>query len=167
MKQVLILKNTTLTGIREDLADLENVKDLGIIEKMVLSLPDLVGSPLSINALREDLQVSHQSVSRWIAMLENLYIIFRIYPFGAPKIRAVKKEASGFVKPTFFSLISSKGLNNEFLTSGYYYAESGRTQPSVRAICPNPPLGHRGNTLKKISPITQMGDSMRPILCII
>lgn len=82
--------------VREELADLENVQDLGIIEKMALRLPDLVGSPLSINALREDLQVSHQSVSRWIGMLENLYMIFRIYPFGAPKIRAVKKEAKHY-----------------------------------------------------------------------
>lgn len=82
--------------IRGDLSDLENVQDLGIIENLVLRLPDLVGSPLSLNALREDLQVSHQSVSRWIIMLENLYMIFRIYPFGAPKIRAVKKEAKHY-----------------------------------------------------------------------
>lgn len=82
--------------IQEDLSDLENVMDLGIIENLVIRLPDLVGSPLSLNALREDLQVSHQSVSRWISMLENLYMIFRIYPFGAPKIRAVKKEAKHY-----------------------------------------------------------------------
>jgi len=82
--------------IREDLADLENVRDLGIIEKMALRLPELVASPLSINTLREDLQVSHQSVTRWIGMLENLYMIFRIYPFGAPMIRAVKKEAKHY-----------------------------------------------------------------------
>ena len=82
--------------VREDLADLENVKDLGLVEHLVFRLPDLVGSPLSINALRQDLQVSHQSVARWINMLENLYMIFRIYPFGAPKIRAVKKEAKHY-----------------------------------------------------------------------
>lgn len=82
--------------IREDLTDLENVQDVGIIEKMALRLPELVGSPLSLNALREDLQVSHQSVSRWMTMLENLYVVFRIYPFGAPKIRAVKKEAKHY-----------------------------------------------------------------------
>jgi hypothetical protein len=79
-----------------DLSDLESVQDVGIIEKMVLRLPDLVGSPLSLNSLREDLQVSHQSISRWIGMLENLYMVFRIYPFGAPKIRAVKKEAKHY-----------------------------------------------------------------------
>lgn len=82
--------------VRGELTDLENVQDVGIIEKMVLRMPDLVGSPLSINALREDLQVSHQSVARWITMLENLYMVFRIYPFGAPKIRAVKKEAKHY-----------------------------------------------------------------------
>ena len=82
--------------IQGDLSDLENVQDLGIIENMVIRLPELVGSPLSLNALREDLQVSHQSVSRWISMLENLYMIFRIYPFGAAKIRAVKKEAKHY-----------------------------------------------------------------------
>jgi len=82
--------------IQEDLMDLENVKDVSLVEKMVLRLPDLVGSPLSINALREDLNVSHQAVSRWIGILENLYMIFRIYPFGAPSIRAVKKEAKHY-----------------------------------------------------------------------
>lgn len=69
--------------IQGDLSDLENVKDLGILENLAIRLPELVGSPLSLNALREDLQVSHQSVSRWISMLENLYMIFRIYPFGS------------------------------------------------------------------------------------
>ena len=82
--------------ISGDLSDLENVTDLSKIEHLVIRLPDLVGSPLSINALREDMQVSHQSVSRWITMLENLYMVFRLYPFGAPKIRAVKKEAKHY-----------------------------------------------------------------------
>ena len=82
--------------VREDLRDLELVHDIDSIEKMVYRLPDLVGSPLSLNALREDLQVAHQSVSRWISMLEKLYMIFRIYPFGSPKIRAVKKEAKHY-----------------------------------------------------------------------
>jgi predicted AAA+ superfamily ATPase len=82
--------------VRDDLRDLERVQDIDSIEKMVYRLPELVGSPLSLNALREDLQVSHQSVSRWMNMLENLYMIFRIYPFGAPRIRAVKKEAKHY-----------------------------------------------------------------------
>jgi hypothetical protein len=78
--------------IREDVTSLERIQDLGHLELLMLRLPELVGSPLSINALREDLQVSHKSVSSWLGALERLFAIFRISPFGAPRIRAVKKE---------------------------------------------------------------------------
>ena len=78
--------------IREEITSLENVSDLGNLELLSLRLPKLVGSPLSINALREDLQVSHKTVSKWLNIFERLYAIVRVSPFGAPKIRAVKKE---------------------------------------------------------------------------
>jgi len=78
--------------VREDVADLERVQDLATLETLALRLPELVGSPLSVNALREDLQVSHKTAARWIAVLERLYSLFRLPPFGNPRIRAVKKE---------------------------------------------------------------------------
>jgi hypothetical protein len=77
---------------REELAALERVHDLGQLELLMLRLPELVGAPLSVNALREDLQVSHRALSGWLAALERLYAIFRVAPFGAPRIRAVKKQ---------------------------------------------------------------------------
>jgi len=101
--------------IREDLQDLERVKDIAMIEHMVLKLPDLVGSPLSINALREDLQVSHKTAARWLMILENLYMIFRIYPFGAPKIRAVKKEAKHYHMD--WTVVKEIGIRFENLTA--------------------------------------------------
>lgn len=78
--------------IREEVSSLERILDLGHLELLMLRLPDLVGSPLSINAVREDLQVSHKAAAGWIAALERLYALFRLSPFGAPRIRAVKKE---------------------------------------------------------------------------
>lgn len=78
--------------IREDVASLERIQDLGHLELMMLRLPDLVGSPLSVNALREDLQVSHKAVANWLAALERLYAVFRLSPLGTPRLRAVKKE---------------------------------------------------------------------------
>jgi predicted AAA+ superfamily ATPase len=78
--------------IREDVTSLERIQDLGNLELLMLRLPDLVGSPLSLNALREDLQISHKTLSSWVAVLERMYAIFRLSPLGAPKIRAVKKE---------------------------------------------------------------------------
>lgn len=101
--------------VREDLRDLERVQEIDTIEQMVLRLPELVGSPLSLNALREDLQVSHQSVSRWVSMLENLYLLFRIYPFGSPEIRAVKKEAKHYHWD--WTLIKETGVRFENLVA--------------------------------------------------
>lgn len=77
--------------IREELTSLERVQDLGSLELLMLRLPELVGSPLSLNALREDLQLAHKTVAHWVDILERLYALFRLAPFGAPRIRAVKK----------------------------------------------------------------------------
>lgn len=78
--------------IQEDLVSIEQVRDLGTLELLMIRLPDLVGSPLSINGVREDLQVSHKAVESWLNIFERLYAIFRLPPFGSPLIRAVKKE---------------------------------------------------------------------------
>lgn len=78
--------------LEDDIRSLERVQDLAKMELLMLRLPSLVGSPLSINALREDLHVSHKTVENWIQIYERLYAIFRVPPFGAPSIRAVKKE---------------------------------------------------------------------------
>ncbi len=77
--------------IREDLRDLERVNEITTIDLLSRRLPALVGSPLSLNSIREDLQVSHATIEKWLNILERLYFIFRIHPFGPPKVRAVKK----------------------------------------------------------------------------
>jgi hypothetical protein len=77
--------------VREDLVSLEQVQDLGSIELLMTRLPESVGSLLSVNSLAEQLQVSHKTIAKWLAILERLYAIFMVAPFGSPKIKAVKK----------------------------------------------------------------------------
>jgi len=64
--------------IHGDITSLERVQDLGTLEMLVTRLPALVGSPLSINGLREDLQVAHKTVANWLDILERLYSVFRL-----------------------------------------------------------------------------------------
>lgn len=78
--------------IHEDIRDLEKVKDISDLEILAEALPVRVGSPLSINNLKNDISVSHQTIERYIRIFENLYYCFRIPPYGPPKIKAVKKE---------------------------------------------------------------------------
>jgi uncharacterized protein len=78
--------------VRQDLRDLEAVRDFDRIEMLLDRLPAVVGSVLSINALREDLEVAFGTASKWLSALERLYAVFRVPPFGAPRLKAVKKE---------------------------------------------------------------------------
>ena len=83
--------------VREDVADLERVTEMGAIENLSVRLPALVGSPLSLNALREDLQVAHKTVERWMDIFERLMFVFRLDPFGPPRIKAVKKSRKHYL----------------------------------------------------------------------
>lgn len=105
--------------VREDLRDLERVREIALIEQLVELLPSKVGSPLSVAGLRGDLQVDHKTAERWLQILENLYVCFRIAPYGPPKVRAVKKERKLYLwdwssiedeGPRFENLVASQLL---------------------------------------------------------
>ncbi len=78
--------------VNDDIRSLESLREYSSIENLAEALPERVGSPLSINALAEDLEFNFRTIESWVKILEKVYYCFRIMPFGAPKIRAVKKE---------------------------------------------------------------------------
>ncbi len=78
--------------IYDDIRDLENIKEISLLELLAEELPNRVGAPLSIKKIKELLQVSHETVERWLKIFERMYYCYRIPPYGSPKIRAVKKE---------------------------------------------------------------------------
>lgn len=78
--------------IYEDIRDLENIKEISLLELLAEELPNRIGAPLSVKKLKELLQVAHETVERWLKIFERMYYCFRIPPYGPPKVRAVKKE---------------------------------------------------------------------------
>ena len=82
---------------REDVRDLEAVRDLSSIEWLADMLPDRVGSPLSLNAIREDLEVSHRALMHWMDVLEHLYYVVRIKPFVSRNVRSLRKMPKAYV----------------------------------------------------------------------
>ncbi|MCX5855498.1 MAG: AAA family ATPase [Deltaproteobacteria bacterium] len=77
---------------REDIQDIEAIRDIGNMKLLSDILPTKVGARLSLNAIREDLEVSHRAVTHWMDILEAFYYHFRIYPYSTKKIRSLKKE---------------------------------------------------------------------------
>jgi len=78
--------------IYEDIRDLENIKEISLLELLAGELPNRVGAPLSVKKIKELLQVAHETVERWLKIFERMYYCYRIPPYGSPRIRAVKKE---------------------------------------------------------------------------
>jgi predicted AAA+ superfamily ATPase len=103
--------------VRDDVRDLERVREVSLIELLVDALPSRVGSPLSIKNLREDLEVAHDTAERWLKILENLYVCFRIPPLGLPRIRAVKKEQKLYLWD--WSAVADPGARLENLVASH------------------------------------------------
>jgi uncharacterized protein len=82
---------------REEVRDLDTVRDMGTMQVLADLLPDRVGSPLSLNALREDLDVSHRAVSHWMDVLDGLYQTFRVRPFAPVRSRTLKRMAKAYL----------------------------------------------------------------------
>jgi uncharacterized protein len=78
--------------VREEIPQLVDIKSLDQMDLLARALPSRVGAPLSLNNLRQNIQVSFKSVQNWMIIFEKRYLIFRLSPFGAPKLKAVKKE---------------------------------------------------------------------------
>lgn len=101
--------------IREDVRDTQLIQNISGIEMLAEALPERVGSPLSIQNLSEDIQVDHKTIKRWIAVLESMYFCYRLPPFGAKKIRAVKKEQKLYLWD--WSVIEEEGARWENLVA--------------------------------------------------
>jgi predicted AAA+ superfamily ATPase len=80
-------------------------------------LPLRVGSQLSLNALREDLEVSHRTVAHWIALLEQLYFCYRIFPFAGRLMRSLKKEAKLYLWD--WAAVKEPGARFENMIAGH------------------------------------------------
>jgi len=78
--------------IKEDIRDIENLRNVSALQILVELLPEKVGSLFSLNSLREDLGVTHKTIASWVNILEKFYYHFRIYPFQSTLIKALRKE---------------------------------------------------------------------------
>lgn len=78
--------------LRDDVSSLLQVSDLKAIEMLVDMLAERVGSGVSYSSLAEDLKVSAPTVKRWIELLENLFVVFSVYPYTKASFRSLRKE---------------------------------------------------------------------------
>jgi len=93
--------------VREDLRDLTRIREIGLVETMVALLPERIGSPLSVNSLREDLGINFMTAQGWLEALERLYYLFKIRPYAGRLSRTLRREEKAYLFD--FSVIENAG----------------------------------------------------------
>ncbi len=115
--------------LREDLRDLSQIREIGLIENMIHLLPERVGSPLSVNSLREDLGVNFKTVQNWISVLDRLYYLFTLKPYAGKMARALRREEKAYFYDWSVLEDSSKRLENlvalHLLKACFFWTDAG------------------------------------------
>ena len=78
--------------LRQDLISTEDIKDLKSLELLIQLLTKRVGSPISYSSLSRDLQCSDKTIKRWLGILEDMFIVFKITPFHRNIARSNTKQ---------------------------------------------------------------------------
>jgi len=77
--------------IKEDVRDLEQIQNLDILEVFVQHLKERVGSTLAISNLAQEIGVSQPTATKWLKILEKMYVIFIVQGYDKKITRAVHK----------------------------------------------------------------------------
>ena len=80
----------------EDVRDLSKITNIQKLQTLVFLLPERVGSPLSLNNLKNTLGCAHASVQNWLEVLKKVYILFDVAPYTTYLARSVRKERKYF-----------------------------------------------------------------------
>lgn len=78
--------------VKEDLRDLTRIPHLENAAHLLTLLPGRTGSPLSVNSLRGDLEVSHETIRNYLQALKLCYVVFELSTYTMKINRAIRKE---------------------------------------------------------------------------
>jgi predicted AAA+ superfamily ATPase len=104
--------------VREDIMDYSRINEIRAIRLLLEMLRQRVGSPVSFSSMAEDLQVSPNTIRKYLNILESLNIIFIIRPFHKNIARSLLKEPKVY-----------------FYDSGYVEGDEGIKLENTVAAC--------------------------------
>jgi len=127
-------KNYSERIIFEDIRDISQIRDLDSAHSLLNLLPGTIGSPLSINSLREDLELNHSTVKNYLKYFNLSYLTFEVLPYSKNLRHSIKKEKKLYFydwtrvaeEPARFEnyiAAELKALTNLWTDSGYAETE--------------------------------------------
>lgn len=104
--------------LRDDIRDLESVKDIQTMALFLDALRTRVGGLVVLSNIAEDLQTSPQTLARWLDIFQKMYLVFVVRPYTKNLPRAVQKPP----KVYFFDnadVIGDEGARFENLVASH------------------------------------------------
>jgi uncharacterized protein len=101
---------------REDIRDLENVRDLSLVQIFLDALRARVGTPIALANLAGDLEISPITAKRWLELLERMYVVFTVYPLSKGIPRAIRKPPKVYFYDTG-DVLGDEGVRAENLVA--------------------------------------------------
>lgn len=83
--------------LREDLRDLGAVQDIDRIEHLAILLRESSGQQINYSNLAREIGVAVDTVKRWLALLENLYVGFTLRPWFKNVRKSLRKEPKWYL----------------------------------------------------------------------
>lgn len=78
--------------VREDVLDFSRVHEVRTLQLLLELLRERIGSPVKLSNLAQALQISPTTATRYVEILEALYIVFRVTPWHRDVARSLLKE---------------------------------------------------------------------------
>ena len=91
--------------VREDVLEFSRIQEIKGMRLLLEMLRKRVGSPLSLASLARDIQVSPNTITKYLDILEALYIVFLVRPYHHNVARAILKEPKAY----FFDIAFVQG----------------------------------------------------------
>jgi uncharacterized protein len=113
----------------EDVRDLTNVQEISLIETLAEILKNQTGQLTNYSSFAKDLNISVDTVKRWLIILENLYYCYSIQPYFKNVPKSLRKQPKYFLWD--WSLIPDKGARHEnfiashLLKAVHYWSDAG------------------------------------------
>jgi len=109
------LRNELL--FREDLRDLTQIHEAGQVEVLAELLASQIGQAANYSSLSNSVNVSVDTVRRWIATLESLFYCFSVRPWFRNVPKSLRKQPKIYLWD--WSLVADEGARRENLAAAH------------------------------------------------
>lgn len=76
---------------RQDIQELENIRDISLLELFYSSLTERVSSEVALSNIARDLEIAPKTAKAWLNLLEKTYSVFVVSPYGKGIAKAITK----------------------------------------------------------------------------